>query len=335
MCSAKRLATVLIVIGIAALDLQGFANKKQREGQSLLAAARKMSDIQSPDSLPFVLQTELTANPIDAIRRAVGVYNFAWVSKDKWRQQMFLPDFNEATVRSNGKVWHTSNFLYTPYLAFQVERALNFYNRLKVSPKKQKITAVSSQNWDGAPVECVKIKPNQIFCLDTAKGYLVREQNVLWHSSYEYRDYSASGNIMFPHSINVFQGDLLVLQIKVTKLAINPAMNAMTFSRPKGPNLYYTASFKNKGCVAAKRLNTVLPHYPESARQKRVEGVVTLYADIGRDGLVRGLTLLQPVDQGLAQAAIQAVSQWRYQPTACGGLPVDVPTTINMNFTLP
>ncbi|MGH9376165.1 MAG: energy transducer TonB [Terriglobia bacterium] len=330
---ATLFATVLIVIGIGALELQGFTNKKQQEGQSLLATARKMSDIQSQSGLPFVLQAEITADPTDAIRRAAGVYTFDWVSKDKWREQISFPDFSKVTVSSNSKIWHTSNFLYTPYLAFQVSRALSFYNRLKVVPKKEKIAAVSSQTWDGAPVKCVKIKPNQIFCFDTAKGYLVREQNALWHSRYEYSDYSASGNTTFPHSINVFQGNLLALQIKVTNLGMNPAMNATMFLRPKGPNLYYTVSCKNKGSAAAKRLHTVLPSYPEDARQKRVEGVVALYADIGRDGLVRGLTLLQPVDQDLVQAAIQAISQWRYRPTACGGLPVDVSTAINVNFT--
>ena len=35
----------------------------------------------------------------------------------------------------------------------------------------------------------------------------------------------------------------------------------------------------------------------------------------------------------LAQAALEAVKQWRYKPYFLNGEPVDVDTTINVNFT--
>jgi protein TonB len=36
----------------------------------------------------------------------------------------------------------------------------------------------------------------------------------------------------------------------------------------------------------------------------------------------------------LAQAALDAVKQWRYKPYYLNGEPVDVDTMININFTL-
>jgi len=36
----------------------------------------------------------------------------------------------------------------------------------------------------------------------------------------------------------------------------------------------------------------------------------------------------------LVQAALQAVKQWRYQPTQLNGEPVEVDTTITVNFVL-
>jgi protein TonB len=36
----------------------------------------------------------------------------------------------------------------------------------------------------------------------------------------------------------------------------------------------------------------------------------------------------------LIQAALEAVKQWRYQPTMLNGVPVEVITTIDVNFTL-
>jgi len=40
------------------------------------------------------------------------------------------------------------------------------------------------------------------------------------------------------------------------------------------------------------------------------------------------------VNFGLAQAALDAVRQWRYQPTLLNGQPVEVTTTIQVTFEL-
>ena len=40
------------------------------------------------------------------------------------------------------------------------------------------------------------------------------------------------------------------------------------------------------------------------------------------------------IDPELARAAVEAVSQWRYQPTLLNGEPVEVDTTITVNFKL-
>ena len=40
------------------------------------------------------------------------------------------------------------------------------------------------------------------------------------------------------------------------------------------------------------------------------------------------------VNPGLAQAALDAVRQWRYQPTLLNGQPVEIVTTVNVTFEL-
>jgi len=40
------------------------------------------------------------------------------------------------------------------------------------------------------------------------------------------------------------------------------------------------------------------------------------------------------VDPQLARAAIEAVSQWRYASTLLNGAPIEIDTTISVNFTL-
>lgn len=84
---------------------------------------------------------------------------------------------------------------------------------------------------------------------------------------------------------------------------------------------------------AAKLINQVSPIYPPLARQARISGAVRLEAVISRDGRIKSLRVSvgHPL---LAQAALEAVRQWVYQPTLLNGEPVEVLTQIEVNFKL-
>lgn len=84
---------------------------------------------------------------------------------------------------------------------------------------------------------------------------------------------------------------------------------------------------------AANLIYQVRPNYPALAREARVFGTVELAAEIGKDGRVQHLQVVHghPL---LITAAIQAVSQWRYRPTLLNGVPVEVSTTITVDFKL-
>jgi len=85
--------------------------------------------------------------------------------------------------------------------------------------------------------------------------------------------------------------------------------------------------------VEANLVHDVPPQYPPEAGRARIEGTVVLMALIGRDGIVQDVR----VESGLpilAQAAIDAVRQWRYKPYMIDGEPVEVDSRITINFTL-
>jgi len=75
------------------------------------------------------------------------------------------------------------------------------------------------------------------------------------------------------------------------------------------------------------------PIYPPLAKAARVQGTVRFTAKIAKDGTIQELQLLSGPPL-LVQAAQQAVSQWQYKPTLLNGDPVEVITTIDVNFTL-
>ena len=84
---------------------------------------------------------------------------------------------------------------------------------------------------------------------------------------------------------------------------------------------------------AAHIIRQVQPEYPPIAKQAHIQGTVVLHAIIAKDGTVQELQLISghPL---LVRAAMDAVKQWRYQPTTLNTEPVEVDTTINVIFTL-
>jgi len=89
----------------------------------------------------------------------------------------------------------------------------------------------------------------------------------------------------------------------------------------------------SEGVQEARLLNRVTPAYPMLARQARMEGTVVLRAIIGRDGIVREVELVSGPPL-FVREAIEAVREWRYQPTLLNGEPVEVETHITVIFRL-
>ena len=82
------------------------------------------------------------------------------------------------------------------------------------------------------------------------------------------------------------------------------------------------------------RTHFVEPAYPQVARAAAVQGVVIIELTIGEDGAVSNARVLRSIPL-LDQAALDAVRQWRYEPTLLNGAPTRVIMTATVNFSLP
>jgi len=84
---------------------------------------------------------------------------------------------------------------------------------------------------------------------------------------------------------------------------------------------------------APMKIKTVQPVYPEIARQAHVHGFVILEAVIDPQGNVTNVRVLRSIAL-LDQAAIDAVRQWKYEPTLLNGIPVPIVMTVTVGFKL-
>jgi TonB family protein len=78
-------------------------------------------------------------------------------------------------------------------------------------------------------------------------------------------------------------------------------------------------------------VHRVEPVYPAEARQQNLQGVIALSIVVGRDGSVLSMHALNGPDV-LAQAAMDALRWWKFEPYRLNGEPATVETTVAVEF---
>ena len=117
------------------------------------------------------------------------------------------------------------------------------------------------------------------------------------------------------------------LRVAIWVLAM-AAMAGTVIAQPKqirvGGNVQQMTLFKK-----------VAPTYPVPMKAQGLEAVVLLNVVISGEGVPTSISVQDTtVPREFTDAAIEAVKQWQYKPTLLNGEPVEVVTTIQINFSL-
>lgn len=84
----------------------------------------------------------------------------------------------------------------------------------------------------------------------------------------------------------------------------------------------------------AELVSKVDPPYPEAARRSGVEGTVVLDVRIDESGAVTDIQVLRGLPLGVSEAAVAAVSRWKYRPARGRTGPVPSHKTVRVIFRL-
>lgn len=88
------------------------------------------------------------------------------------------------------------------------------------------------------------------------------------------------------------------------------------------------------GVEPAKVVHRVEPRYTPQARRNMIQGIALLEVVVDQDGNPERISVLSSLGFGLDERAIQAVSQWRFEPGTKAGKPVKTIATVEVNFRL-
>lgn len=142
-----------------------------------------------------------------------------------------------------------------------------------------------------------------------------------------------------PTSADVTAAQTAHVEPSAVRPPANPPLGGLIVTQ-NGKVIYRDEKSSNTGTAsgteqAARRLlHRVEPGYPEAAKSQHIEGAVVLEAHVLSDGTVGNIAVLQG-NPLLAEAATQAVKQWKYQPYYVDGQPAERLERITVKFTLP
>lgn len=107
------------------------------------------------------------------------------------------------------------------------------------------------------------------------------------------------------------------------------------YSPPSKPPDLLEEVLRVGGKVSAPRmLYNPPPQYPKQAREDRVEGEVTVELVVTAEGSVRDPKVAKSLRPDLDESALDAVSQWKFDPATKDGVPVAVRVNVVVRFRL-
>jgi TonB family protein len=104
-----------------------------------------------------------------------------------------------------------------------------------------------------------------------------------------------------------------------------------TLVEPFAPELHRVG---DKGVTPPKATRQKAAQYPADAMEKKVQGCVVIQAVVEVDGRVRRHRVIQPLDESLDRASIDALEEWEFAPGTFQGTPIPVVVIIEMTFSL-
>ncbi|MDE3181355.1 MAG: energy transducer TonB [Acidobacteriota bacterium] len=330
-------AMATLALALVTPPIYASEGNKQQQAIGLFSRAYKLTNIWAKGSPGFVMDAQATIYGRAGTSEA-GSYRLIWKSDGESVTDIEFPDYHSITVNHAGKTWSSSTSVYLPYPVFQLKRIADPLLSLMLL-RSEKLKKISNRKIGGTPAVCPSFAEQKThglheYCFAQATGYLIQENDPKWLTTFEFGDYAPFGGKVFPRNLRVVQSGQLIVDAKVTSIASDPKMDAAALVVPPGVQPSPIPHCSEDQPEHVKAIFQPAPHYPSHGLINRITGTVVIYADIGKDGIPRGLTVLASPGPGFSQSALASVGQWRYQPPACNGIPMEAFSAIEVHYTM-
>ncbi len=320
----KLIAACFSLVLLAGLCPRATAKTPPPTPEELIEAAHKVSGLDALAPYTFAADVALAGDS----RRGTLVISR---DGDKERVELKIGDYLEKQVSLG-----TTSYV-EPKHAFLAAVGFAGFDR-SWDPKPPTFVAANAERSFGK-VSSKKIHGQSAWCFDEHSKYLKTtlcfdsERSIMLEKGrkknlYEFLDFFQVGNQLVPQTVKITHEWLPDITLNNIRLSRGPL----------APELWVPAqdSLEIQHCdqdsKPPKAEFTPEPSFSPKARAAHKTGMVTLYAIITSKGQLVMAQSLNHDPFGFADQAEQIVKIWRFKPGTCGGVPINVQMTLQIDF---
>jgi len=344
-----RLLIVLLCVSASGPFLCEAAQEASlpKDPAALFTLAREKNGLESSDVRPWHIRGSYAFYDNKGNVGDKGEYEEWWVSGARYKRSFTGQKFTQTEYASDGRLFRTGSQDWpgadVMLLRSSLIEPLLYDSILKEFTLKRHTKSIGKYKLDCVfftyPVRGDQIVYDESFpnaCFDPTILAL-RVTSTGGQSETTYDLVSDFQGHFIAHQLRTFGAGKLKMDFKLDLAEVIPEIPESFPDVPPDaqPVDLTSISFKSdKGAVSTTRLmKKAWPHYPPDARERRIQGEVTLKVTIGKDGHVENLKATGgPL--ALQESAIDAVRQWVYRPFLVMGEPREVEAEVNVIFQL-
>ena len=312
---------------------------KDKEGKALVENAERAMELRQDSSTPFQLSARIQ---LSSEETEEGSYHLLWESRQKWREQIDLPSYQQTAVRNEAGLWLRRSSLYPPERVQQLLHLLRSESSQSVRAAVLSSVANSARQINGDHSStCIEFSgrypngpasPRSVVCIDDESKLIQSRTEMTRLVRKElFSDYAPFERKQYPRTQRFLVDEKKVVEVFVDSLKggnSDPTLfDGLSDTKPQP-----TCSW---GEAAPPKVTQGLdPEYPDDARRRNIQGAVVLHTLVGTDGKAHDPIVLHGVTDSLNWEAIETVKRWRFDPAKCGSLPIGSEIDIEVDFRL-
>lgn len=330
-----------IVAIVACLLLASTArcsDKDVTSPEALISRAR-LEEIWAEGTPPMSMRAEVQVYDSKGAS-ASGDYSLDWASSSRWREEIRFGNYYRMRVGDQKGYWQKSEISYQPEVIFVLDNMLGLRGLLGVGGEHA-LGKIKNREKGSVRQNCTEVRratrTERTMCFDASSGALVSVEFPTQESQFppdisriEYSAFTSISGKLVPHEIRAFSSDKVAAVVRVVTVAEVREEKPELFLVPVDAEFWTLC----EGLQAPQPTFRGDLRYPASARSKREEGRVVLYAVIESDGTLSHLEIIHRATPDLEAGAVERVRRWRYKPAVCGQVPIRLQTSITVDFRL-
>jgi TonB family protein len=318
-----------------------------KDPNALMQLAARVNGLASPDMKPWHLKANYQTFDADGKPKDTGVFEEWWVGPEKYKRSYSSSNFNQTLYWNGGKGWITGDPGWPPPPQEMVKQYLVHPLPDVSDVAKRKYFAVD-QKMGQVTLKCLKQQLAPRFSDGESSG----EPAGAWSSSVclakewpimRFEDPEMNVFVFFNEILRL-NGQYVAKQIAVEDAKV-PIVN-VSVAELEGLSQVDSAEFVppasavpapveggEEGVIPGHKISGKDIEFPQSAKEKRIQGTVMLDMIITKTGSVTDLQVVSGPRE-LRQAAVDGVKTWRFQPFTLNGTPVDARVSRNVTFSM-